>query len=145
MIMTPKRGERGQSLAELGIVITMFVFLTMGVIELGRAFMILNMITQAARDGARAAAAASSIRDSQGIITNTTAIVDRVRAQIQNVTDASPFTVTVSQPPCGATNNVRVVQVTVSGPLNYLFNMLPGGSITVNRVAAFRDEVLTCP
>src|SRR5205823_1524085 len=51
-----RRGRRGQALAELGIIIVLLVFLVMGIIEFGRAWMIGNMITQAARHGARAAA-----------------------------------------------------------------------------------------
>jgi hypothetical protein len=47
------RRQRGQALAEMGMVITILVFLMMGIVEFGRAMMIANMITQAARDGAR--------------------------------------------------------------------------------------------
>ena len=57
--------QRGQALAETGIAITLLLLLVMGVIEFGRAFMVANMITHAARDGARSAAVVHSTdRDS---------------------------------------------------------------------------------
>ena len=45
--------QRGQALAEMGFVILLFVVLTLGIIDFGRMFMVLNVITHAARDGAR--------------------------------------------------------------------------------------------
>lgn len=140
-----RRGpERGQALAEMGFVIVLFVFLTMGVIEFGRTLMLLNMITQAARDGARAGST-SRLRDSNDLLTNSSDIVNRVRTQMTNVmssADASAFSITVTQPACGTTNNIPVVQVTVSGTLDYLFASF--ASLNVNRVATFRDEGRGC-
>ena len=55
--MTTVPGSAGDSAArrwsEMGIVVALFVTLVMGTIEFGRAWMIANMITHAARDGAR--------------------------------------------------------------------------------------------
>ena len=45
---------------ELGIVVVVFAMLTMGAVQFGYAFMVLNMITHAARDGAHTAASWAS-------------------------------------------------------------------------------------
>src|ERR1041385_6939897 len=49
------RNQRGQALAEAAIGAIVTILLVAGVIEWGRAFMVANMITHAASDGARAA------------------------------------------------------------------------------------------
>ena len=78
---------RGQALAELGIVIVLFVFIGLGIIEFGRAWMIINIATHAARDGARAAAALpSSARDGSGFVSNWATIETSVETQIQDNT-----------------------------------------------------------
>jgi len=51
-----RRRPRGQAMIELGIVVIVFAMLTMGAVQFGHAFMVLNMITHAARDGAHTAA-----------------------------------------------------------------------------------------
>jgi Flp pilus assembly protein TadG len=52
---TDRRRQGGQALAEMGLVVLLFVLLTCGIVEFGRMLMILNVITHAARDGARVA------------------------------------------------------------------------------------------
>jgi len=131
--------ERGQALAETGIVITLFVTLVMGTIEFGRAWMIANMITHAARDGARIAAVVPATgRSSNGTISSTSAIQTQVLNEISNVMPSSGFTVNVTQPSPGG---IPMVQVQVTGSVPYLFN-LPGvgTSFSVNRTVTFRDE-----
>ena len=51
--MKSNRREVGQGLVELGIIMVLLLALTMGVVQFGHAFMVANMITHAARDGAR--------------------------------------------------------------------------------------------
>ena len=131
--------ERGQALAETGIVIVLFVSLVMGTIEFGRAWMIANMITHAARDGARIAAVVPATgRSSNGTISSTSAIQTQVLNEISNVMPSSGFTVNVTQPSPGG---IPMVQVQVTGTVPYLFNLLPGTtSFAVNRTVTFRDE-----
>ena len=69
--------ERGQALVEMGIVVVLLVTLVMGTIEFGRAWMIVNMITHAARDGARIGGGRGE-PDAGGAITNTSAIQTQV-------------------------------------------------------------------
>jgi Flp pilus assembly protein TadG len=130
-----RRGQRGQALVEMGIVVALLVTLVMGTIEFGRAWMIGNMITHAARDGARAAAVAQS-RGAGGTITSTSSIETQVLDQIGNVMPTTGLTVNVAQP---TISGIPMVQVQVTGTVPYLFNLV-GTSFTVDRTVTFRDE-----
>jgi Flp pilus assembly protein TadG len=131
------RRERGQALAETGIIITLFVMLVMGTIEFGRAWMIANMITHAARDGARiAAVVASTNRDASGNITNASTIQTQVLTEIQNVMPTTGLTATLTQP---TISGIPMVQMQVTGNVPYLFNLV-GTSFSVSRTVTFRDE-----
>ena len=48
-----RRGERGQSLLELALVLPLLMMIAFGVIELGRAYYQYNTLSKAVRDGAR--------------------------------------------------------------------------------------------
>ena len=112
----------------------------MGIIEFGRAFMIANVITHAARDGARIAAELPSTqRTATGTIADPTAIRSRVMAQLVNVMDTSAISrVDVVQ---AATAGIPTVTVTITGDVPFLLN-LPGvgHSFGIARSATFRDE-----
>jgi Flp pilus assembly protein TadG len=130
-------------MVEAGLTVTVLALLAMGIIEFGRAWMVGNMITQAAREGARIAAVAPPAFRTGGLINSayvTGTIQPQVRGQIANVLDsttANSFTVSLAQPTTGGINEV---QITVSGSVPYIFN-LGGTSFNVNRVVTFRDEV----
>ena len=51
--MGKTRSERGQALIETAISILLFLGVTLALVTFGHAFMVVNMITHAARDGAR--------------------------------------------------------------------------------------------
>lgn len=130
------RQSRGQALVETGVVITLLVILSMGLIEFGRAWMIGNIVTHAARDGARAAAVMpAGNRDASGNILSTAAISTLVENQIATVVSASP-SITVSQ---GSTSGLPVVTVNVSVEVPYIFNLV-GTGFTMTRSVTFRDE-----
>ena len=131
------RGQRGQALAEMGIVVVLFVTLCVGLLEFGRAWIIVNMITHATRDGARVAAVVlPSKRDSYGMITNKSSIQSQVLSEIQTVTPTTGFAVNVTQSTVGG---VPMVQVQVTGSVPYMFQLV-GNSFAVNRTVTFRDE-----
>ena len=153
--MRKRHGERGQALIELGISITLFFTIVLGLLTFGHAFLVMNMITHAARDGARIAATWPS-RGNCGVLTSTTPIGDQVKAEIATVVGGT-FTVTVSQnptppgdAPCGAEPQAPTVQVNVSGCVPYLFPILPNAlgttcangqkGFAVNRTVVFHDE-----
>jgi Flp pilus assembly protein TadG len=131
-------------------VVLLLVTLVMGVVEFGRAWMVLNMITNAARDGARAAALQPPTNrytsgTNQGKIIDTSSITSLVHAQIANVlgtTAANAMSVSVAYPDQGVSPNVTpLVQISVGGSVSYIFNLpLVGTSFAVNRSVTFRDE-----
>ncbi len=132
--------QRGQALAETGIVIVLLLLLIMGVVEFGRAFMVTNMIVHAARDGARTAAVVpASDRDSAGIIEDTSSIKTSVRSAIAAVVGtsvASAMTINVTQtagPP-------PVVTLQVSGNVPFILHWAGFTNYTINRSVTFRDE-----
>lgn len=147
--LRPVRGaragnQRGQATVEAGIVITLFVVLTMGIIEFGRMWMVGNMITQAAREGARAAALTPPSNRTSGDISasyKTGTIAPLVRSQIQNALDATTtnaLTINVTQM---NSSGVNEVEVQVTGSVPYIFNLpFVGSSRTFDRRVRFRDE-----
>ena len=146
--------QRGQALAEAGIVIVLFMAIALGLITFGHAFMALNMITHAARDGARVAAT-WPYRGSCGGLIQTSAIQTQVRNEIASTVGGS-FQVNVTQnptppggSPCGTPPQTPTVQVTVVGCVPWVFPILPRNfgtncngqtGFAVSRVAVFHDE-----
>jgi hypothetical protein len=149
-------GDRGQALIEFGVVVVLFVTLVLGVVTFGHAFMVMNMITHAARDGARIAATWPE-RGNCGVLTNTDPIRQKVKDEIETVSGET-FHVAVSQnppppadKPCGAPTT-PTVQVNVQGCVAYVFPILPKNigtacpsgrvGFAVNRTVVFHDEGL---
>ncbi len=94
------KSEHGQALVEFAIIVPVFALLLFGIIEFGRLWETMNLMTSAAREGARVAAV-------------TAPDVSRVRAKALNLVSSSGLTaisVSVSGP--GGANEVTV---TVSG------------------------------
>ena len=122
--------------------------------QFGHAFMVSNMITHAARDGARLGASWAG-RGACQQLTNTQPIVDAVKSRLATVSGTT-FTVTVTQvpaldsaatPPCPATGGTPTVKVNVQGCVPYIFNIKAFGStgcaggFSVNRDVTFDDEL----
>ena len=141
--MRDRRGirSRGQALAELGIVIVLFVFLGLGIIEFGRAWMIVNIATHSARDGARAAAALpTGSRDASGFITNWGPIETAVENQIL---DNTGQTMTATGDSNADSGGVPMISLRVQGNVDWLFFHTPlgfGPTFQVDRIVTFRDE-----
>ena len=133
--------SRGQALAELGIVIVLFVFLGLGIIEFGRAWMIVNIATHAARDGARAAAAQpTGSRDASGFVTNWGPIETAVENQIL---DNTGQTMTATGDSNADSGGVPMISLRVQGEVDWLFFHTPlgfGPTFQVDRTVTFRDE-----
>jgi Flp pilus assembly protein TadG len=132
--------SRGQALAELGIVIVLFVFIGLGIIEFGRAWMIINMVTHAARDGARAAAALPPSARTNGYVSSWSSIETAVENQIQDNTGQTMTVTGISNADSGG---VPMVAVQVQGEVDWLFFHTPlgfGPTFEVNRIVTFRDE-----
>lgn len=137
--MRGRYDQSGQALIETGIVIVFLVILLTGIVEFGRAWMIINMITHALRDGARAAAIAPGTNRVDGLLDGATisAIQSRVLSDIQSVMDPATLDApTVTQ---SVANGIPVVTVGVTGSVPYVFGFL-GNNFAVNRSVTFRDE-----
>jgi len=138
--------QRGQGLVEMGIVVLLMVTLAMGIVEFGRILMILNMITNATRDAARAAAAMSrsdrSSTNAHLCSTQADAIRDMVVNQMNGYITIARSNVSINYPTpaAGAPRTVQV-QTQVDVPYVALFNLV-GTSLPVNRTVTFRDEVI---
>lgn len=139
-----RRGQRGQALAEMGLVVLLFTVLTLGIIDFGRMLMVMNVVTHAARDGARDAALTAPgnwAGDLAGLQAN-------VEAQVATVTGTG-YDVTRS---CNMVNGRPRVSVRVHAqgggePFIFSFPGLWGGSVDIDRTATFRYEPLetACP
>jgi len=152
-LMRQRRSQRGQELVELGITTVLFMIVALGVLMFGHAFMVVNMVTHAARDGARLAASWAD-RGACQQINNDTQIKQAVNDRIATVT-AARFTVNVGQnppvtsssPPCANPGSTPTVTVNVNGCVPYLFNILGfssagcSGGFKVNRNVTFDDEL----
>jgi TadE-like protein len=147
-----ERPRRGQAMIELGIVVVVFAMLTMGAVQFGYAFMVLNMITHAARDGAHTAASwaqrdGGSCGRLPALVTTSggsNPVEQAVRTEINTVyagslnvsvcqgndgTETCPSGVTVPDSPnCGSPTN-PVVMVNVRGCVPYLLNILNLGTV----------------
>ncbi len=133
--------DRGQALMEMSVAVLVLFFTVITIIEFGRAFMITNMLTQAARAGARVAAVLpNSSRSGNGTtrcITTSTGICSTVKGNMRNVmsqSDVDGFGITISQT---CNTGTPVVKVAITGSVNYIFY---GASFGVNRSVTFEDE-----
>jgi len=144
-----RRNQSGQSLVELGIVVALFITLTLGAVEFGYAFMALHTITQASSAGARYASALEvGSRGTCGVITDAgkSQVQGRVTSQIGGVVNVTNVAVTqtpapLTTTPCAdLTATIPTVTVTVTGSIPYLFGLLGSGALSFTRAQTFRDE-----
>jgi hypothetical protein len=135
------RTDQGQALFETALVVLILVFFLFAIVEFGRAFMVSNVMTNAARIGARLASIAPSTqRDANGLLTGgyVAVIQQAVRDEVSGL-DAGfgpGIDVVVTQvdgPP-------PTVIVNVSGDLPAIFNYLNTTSFDIDRSVTFPDQ-----
>jgi Flp pilus assembly protein TadG len=125
------RNSRGQSVVEFALVLPLLFVLVFGITEFGRAWMQMNLMTSAAREGARLAVV-------------TAPDVGRVTARVQEVCDAgriNPTLITVSGP--DATDPDRRVTVTVEANFQVVTGTILNtfsGTIPLRATATMRHE-----
>ena len=151
---THRTNQRGQTLVEMGLTVSLCVLLTLGIVEFGYIFMALNLITQATSAGARAASVhqmgsrslCGKITDKSAIVGAGTGTPGLVRSQISSIATVSqvtldqvpaPNTVTPCQTFSGAT--IPLVIVTTTGTIPDVFGLF-GSTVSFTRTAQFRDE-----
>lgn len=127
--------EAGQTLVEFTLVLPMLLILLFAIVDFGRAFYAWNIVTNGAREGARAAAVQGSTSDVNTAVTNATSGLDQtlVTKTYSNVQGPRGETVTV-------TVNYAYSYVT---PLSPLLSLLGGSSLatpTISSTAQMRLE-----
>lgn len=95
-----RRGERGQSAAELGILLPLFLVLILGVVEVNAAMNSYISVVNASRDGARLG--------SKGAATDS-AIQALVQKDLGRLPNATPLSnITITHPTVASTTSVKV-------------------------------------
>jgi Flp pilus assembly protein TadG len=136
-------GRRGQSLVEFALVVPMLLLMVVGLIEFGRAWNVNQVVTFAARQGARTAAVmnasgntAQEIRDS---------VLNVVTTSLQSANYACGNCVTILGEASGANEPVTVTvsvpfQFFLFGPVMALAGQSWDGSINLRSTAVMRNE-----
>lgn len=132
---TPRRSRKGSALVEFAVVLPVFLLFVLGMIEYGRMVMVQQIITNAAREGARV-----------GVLDNSTSATVTTAANIY-LTSAGIASATIAaspDPPSSATY-ANPVSVTVSVPFNSV-SWLPSpmylGGKTMTYTATMRRETI---
>ncbi|MBN1998114.1 pilus assembly protein [candidate division KSB1 bacterium] len=123
-----KKREQGQSIVEFALVAPILVLLLFGIIEFGRIFETVNVLTSAAREGARVAAV-------------TAPNLSQVQAAVNTVLQAGNIggtpTITLTGPNAAS-------QITVTVQVQYIpmtGNIVPGiSNLTFTRASVMRWE-----
>ena len=144
--MKPRlKDERGAAILETALVLPLLLLVSVGIFEFGRAYQTWQVITNAAREGARVAVLPNS---------TTSDVTSRVRAYLVGgqLSEANTAGITVNKNvtiSIGATN-ATASQVTVSYPFTFVMlqpvaNLVVSGSalgtpITMTAQAEMRNE-----
>ena len=109
--LTQRSGSwrRGAAAAEFAVVVPVFLTLTVGCIELGRAIVVQQLLTNASREGGRIAGYDTT--------TSTSTVTAAVNNYLSNV-NISGATTTVSPSPPSAASDGQQISVTVSISFN---------------------------
>jgi Flp pilus assembly protein TadG len=126
-----QRRQRGQSLVEFSLVLIPFLFILMGVVDLGRGIYIYNSVSQAAREIARAASVhpctATGCADIAAS-TQATAVKNTQKGLIPGLTDsgitASCTDINDVDKPLSECSGSYYVKVTVTVPFSVLTPVL---------------------
>ena len=125
------RDRRGQSMVEFALVLPILLLVVFGATEFGRAWMTMNIITAAAREGARLAVVTGPDIDAVNARVTEVCTAARVVPTVINCVGPDPLdveqrvTVTVQ-------TNFRVLSAQVLGPFN--------GTFPLTAVAVMRHE-----
>ena len=143
--MKNRAREAGQSLAEFGIVITLFILVTLGIVEFGYDFLAFHLVTQGTSAGARAASVLQHNCGQYNTPTDVPAITSIVTGQVGGVATISSVQVaTVNEGACPVpSGTIPQVTVTVQASVPRMFNGVVGpATFNLTRTETFRDEVV---
>lgn len=132
-----KNNENGQTLVEFALILPILLLLVMGIIQFGIIFSAQIGITNAAREGARAAAVGYSVSEVQNTVSNTVGSHISFNLDLESTDVDYPTSI-------GEDVTVTVVgEVELIVPIPDVF--VPGGSIGLTAVSTMRVENLPSP
>jgi Flp pilus assembly protein TadG len=138
------RSERGAAIIETALTLPLILLVCVGIFEFGRAYQTWQVMTNAAREGARVA-----------VLPNPTGSPDaRVRAYLElgglNYDSSVGVAVTATQVSLGAAGNASASTVTVTYPFSFMVlqpvaqlvvaGSMTGAPITMTAAATMRNE-----
>ncbi len=128
-------GEAGSTIVEMAFVLPLFLLLTFGIFEFGRAWLTVNAMTHATREAVRLAATTA------GLTANNTSVVNKAKDILAavglsgaSVTNTAP---SGTPPQVTVTTTLSFNFVTGIGPL---FGFRFSGSVPLNSSATMRYE-----
>jgi Flp pilus assembly protein TadG len=145
MNLEPRTRERGSAMVETAIVLPLLLMLMVGIFEVGRAYETWQVLTNAAREGARMAVTPSST------VPVTTALIRQYMADGQ-LDQSAVATVVVNKTATinAAGTNVSASLVTVDYPFTFIMlqpvvrlvapGATVGGPITMRATSVMRNE-----
>jgi Flp pilus assembly protein TadG len=128
-------GQRGSAIMEFAFVLPLLLLLTFGIVEFGRAWLIVNTLNHAAREAVRLAATTTALKGNDPAVVNKAqAILTAAGVRGASVTNTSP---SGAPPAVTVTTAVNLAFLTGIGPLlNFSF----AGTIPLTSSATMRYE-----
>ena len=131
------RGNRGNAVVEMAFIMPLLLLLCFGITEFGRAWMTMNIITSAAREGVRLAVVTAP---------NVPAVQQRVRG-VCEAAGVVPTAITVTPPDPADPNRRVTVQVdtdfvVIPGNIFAMFGGTFRGTIPLSTTTIMRHEAL---
>lgn len=129
-----REAQSGAAVVEFACVIPIFLLLVVGTIEIGRALMVQELITNASREGARIAGYDTT--------TDTSTVTSAVSSYLSNAGISGPSTVVNPDPPSNAADG-QAVTVTVSIPyakVSWVPSPFFLGGTTLSAVSVMRRQ-----
>lgn len=124
----PQAGRRGAAMVEAALVLPVFLMVTMGIIEFGRALWVSNMVTNAAREATRAAILDGST-NTEVIQSAKDFLSEAVSVKPGDVTVAIAITPAPGNPDpandCGKASSRDLIQIEVKIPFDKI-SLIPG-------------------
>jgi hypothetical protein len=127
-----KRGQRGQALVELALVVPVLLLLVLGIFEFGRLLNAYMTVQHAAREGARLGILGATDVEIETVVVSTAA----------TTLDTTRLTVVISPPVSGRTSGViMTVSVTYTFEVIVpLFDRILGSSVPITSNLSMRVE-----
>lgn len=140
-----RRERHGAAMVEMALVLPVFLLVTMGIIEFGRAMWVANLVTNAAREGTRMAILDGS-SNSQVTGAVQEFLVDTLSVQPGDISVDIAITAAEGNPnpanECSSANQRDLIEIKVTIPFNKV-SLIPGNYLNDKPIvgrAAMRHE-----